>query len=218
MATLSIVIPIRKFSRGLKRLLESICAQEHLLELEVLIVLNSPQSLDFAELKDQLSRELDKYAKLNIQLYYLDQSGVNRARNSGLMSARGEIILFLDDDCELDNPHLLALHAQHHVQNPALFGLGGVYKIPKESGYFDRLYHEIQMRWLYAGLRFSVEPLTRYLIGGHFSIKSTIAAEYGIQFNNEVVYGGSELEFFSASGTKRFTYGALGAFRFTPYA
>jgi hypothetical protein len=34
------------------------------------------------------------------------------------------------------------------------------------------------------------------LIGGHFSIKKSICVERGLTFNEEIIYGGSELEFF----------------------
>ncbi len=196
MNSLSIVIPIRRCEPSLLVLLKSILRQEINFSVEVIVVLNSFEPSDFDVLKTELQVIQNELKVLDMKLIFLDRSGVNRARNAGLLAAAGSIVVFFDDDCELDSSNLLSMHALHHQAHPTLFGLGGVYKLNAEAGYFDRLYHYIQMRWLYEGLLYSEDTATRYLIGGHFSVKKVMTENYHIQFNDEVVYGGSELEFF----------------------
>ena len=50
--------------------------------------------------------------------------GFGYARNAGLRAARGEVVLFMDDDCEADPAWLEALTAPLHA-NPEVLGVAG---------------------------------------------------------------------------------------------
>ncbi|MES2459968.1 MAG: glycosyltransferase [Armatimonadota bacterium] len=52
-----------------------------------------------------------------------ENAGPARARNRGIDEARGEIIVFLDDDVE-PAPTFLSSHAAHHLQNPQIAVIG----------------------------------------------------------------------------------------------
>jgi GT2 family glycosyltransferase len=51
-------------------------------------------------------------------------AGLSRARNAGLASAAGDLLLFTDDDC-LPDPHWLAVIRDEFARAPALGVLGG---------------------------------------------------------------------------------------------
>jgi len=74
--------------------------------------------------------------------------GVNRARNLGLQAASGKIVLFVDEDCYLEDPLFLAKHWQLHAENPHLSGLGGTYALPPQATLLDKAYHLRQAKWL----------------------------------------------------------------------
>ncbi len=193
---LSIIIPTRGYSFNLQYLLHSIKSQQGDFAREVILIVNAESSLPYEQLKEKLSQTSDEWAQLQMKLIYIDRPGVNRARNAGILAAQFELLVFLDDDCELSSKNLLQLHFQHHLKNLALFALGGLYHLESHAKYFDRLYNVLQMRWLYEGVKHEEGFRSHYLIGVHFSVKASFLEEYKITFNDTIIYGGSELEFF----------------------
>ena len=95
---ISIIIPTYHRQESLLRLLDSISRQNFNLEdLEVIVVSN----LQDAELNESLKlRETDLFT---CRYFEVGKVGVNLARNLGVGKSTGEIILFLDDDCELQD-------------------------------------------------------------------------------------------------------------------
>jgi glycosyltransferase involved in cell wall biosynthesis len=76
----------------------------------------SPHEIIIVDQTDVSQRREDLYkefADLPIQVYRLDERGQSSARNFGLRHARGEVVLFLDDDDEVPNTlleeHLIAI-------------------------------------------------------------------------------------------------------------
>lgn len=92
---LSIIIPTFARRRQVLRLLGSIRRQWAPPEFEAIVVSN---------LEDLgLKRDLAGY-DARFRLLSSGKIGVNRARNFGVEAARGDILLFLDDDCFIDDP------------------------------------------------------------------------------------------------------------------
>ena len=56
--------------------------------------------------------------KLNINYIYQQNSGLAAARNTGIAAAKGDIILFHDDD-DMPGPDLVAEHIKSHTKHPA---------------------------------------------------------------------------------------------------
>lgn len=182
---LTVVIPTINDEKTLDPLLESLSAQNFLYPLEVIVVNNSK------------TKEKINLNKFNLDLKQIfSNPGVNTARNAGLKEAKNEIILFLDDDCRLIHPATLATHHKRHRLDLELFALGGGYQIPKQAHFFSQLYNQMQMSWLYGNLIENTSWQTRCLIGGHFSIKKSLAVGHDIYFNEAILYGGSEVSFF----------------------
>lgn len=183
---LSIVIPTINNEKVLQPLIDSIEKQECDFAVEIIVVNNAKNNPIQIVLKNT-----------QLQLMCIDSlPGVNNARNLGLLMAKNEIVLFLDDDCRLLHPKTLFSHLERHRSRPELFAVGGGYAVPHGTSFFNQLYNSMQMQWLYSNyLSFETQE-TGCLIGGHFSIKKNQTKEFNIQFDASISYGGSEVSFF----------------------
>lgn len=184
--SIDIIIPTVGYSENLKKTIESLSKQKTDCRVKINLIVNrcSLEELEF------IKKELNQ-----THVIYSQHAGVNRARNIGLAEAQADLLIFLDDDCEALDENLLELHKAFHVKDPQVFAFGGLYTVASESGFFDKLYNYIQMRWLYQGV-LDDQMTTKYLIGGHFSIKKNILQTHQLSFNESIIYGGSELGFF----------------------
>lgn len=98
---ISIIIPTYKPGNYLETCVQSLIAQTFNKDMfEVIIVLNGDKDPYYEYIKS-LVGSLE-----NFKLYYIDQKGVSYARNFGLSVAKGEQIVFLDDDDLLSKNYL----------------------------------------------------------------------------------------------------------------
>lgn len=177
---MSVIIPQHHDEEALKRLVESLAQQQLDFSFEIIVVSNPP-SVRAAEMLDN---------KKNVTHLQTQALGVNNARNLGLENSKGEILLFLDSDCELLEPNILQRHSDLHDSHPEASCIGGIYLYSGQA-IRDLTYNYIQTRWL---LRGQDGQYSRYLIGGHFSCKKVDLQ--GQQFDPNIAYGGSETELF----------------------
>ena len=198
MPLVTVVVPTLGNLLKLNRLLDSLTQQDTKFPFEVVLVENSGDSKRFNKVRELFSKFL-----LKGKVVASPHRGVNYARNAGIENSQGEYLLFIDDDCWISDKFLLKKHLMLHQQNPEVFCFGGVYNLSVDAGFFDRSYHAIQMKWLHLGINTTSNNNSRYLIGGHFSMKKKLWVEKPIRFDQQIVYGGSELGFFleaTASG------------------
>jgi len=85
---ISVVIPTLGRAEVLKECLDCLSRQEFK-NFEVIIVTDST---------DELTHLLDRYRELSISIVQQKSRGLTFARNSGLFSAKGKIVSFIDDD------------------------------------------------------------------------------------------------------------------------
>lgn len=196
---ISVIVPTAGRSKSLGLLLQSIQKQKLTASVEIIVVANTVQTI---EKKQNIQSQIPEFLSVPVRLEFLAEEGVNRSRNHGLFVAKNEIIFFVDDDCEMDDPRLLQKHLFIHREQKNLFALGGVYEVLEDSSFFTRIYQNIQMHWLHQGLE-AEGPKTRYLIGGHFSVKKTQCKKAQLHFDESIVYGGSELSFFKKAWEKK---------------
>lgn len=200
---ITIVIPTLGKLENLARLVKSIERQSFTKSnYEILIVVNGVIKND---LREKLLYLTSAYSKIVLKIYFITAKGVNRARNYGLNNAKYRIVLFLDDDCEMQNHHFLSQNIELHNQYKDCFAIGGGYLLANDSRYLDEIYNYVQMKWYFSGQIDLVDQTTvdesagketRYLLGGNFSIKSEIAGRQQLLFDESIIYGGSEYEFF----------------------
>ena len=194
LSSISIIIPTLGDCISLMRLLNSIQVQQlSKNQYEVLVIVNG---LTDKALIDKLESLNSLYTDI-LKVYFIAIRGVNYARNFGLKQAKFPILLFLDDDCTLPNPNFFQEHIRQHVQNNQIFAIGGGYLLSKNAKYFDEIYNYLQMKWFVSGfINPEVSNKTHHLLGGNFSIKIELAKALKITFDDSILYGGSEYDFF----------------------
>ncbi len=195
---ISVVIPTLGTCPHLRGLLERLQRQNlgaissASSRIEVLVIANLPKQ----ELRSLVS---SMYRSSQVSFEYLETGkvGVNLARNKGLERAKGEVILFLDDDAILDDlegagENFLQRHIQKHIENPEAAAIGGPYRLVDRHSQWDGAYHFVATDWLLQHVRDGHR--TTQLLGGNLSVKRR-TAELGFKFDEAIPYGGAETGF-----------------------
>src|SRR5579883_3490344 len=116
MLSLSVVIPTRNRAAVLRRTLPTALHQDLPQDQWELLIVDDGSTDDTAAVVQELAGE---------RAYLLVQPhrGAAAARNAGLRVARGELVLFLDDDLLCD-PSLFTHHLDAHREHPGgvIFG------------------------------------------------------------------------------------------------
>lgn len=115
----SVIVCTRNRSEAMRRLLEQL---EHLVvpagvRWELIVV-------DNASTDDTAARLASVRTSLPMRVVREGVPGLSRARNSGIAAARGDLLLFTDDDC-LPDAHWLATISEEFASAPSLGVLGG---------------------------------------------------------------------------------------------
>ena len=141
MSFISVVIPTHLRPKLLHTLLES-CSQQEKCSFEVIVVDN--------QRSEETESVVAGFTELGFNVCYLvsQKPGVNRARNLGARSAKGDILLFLDDDCELIDTKYLQLVIQLHSKYPEATAIGGRYALKPNASLVERAYHINSEHWL----------------------------------------------------------------------
>ncbi len=184
---LTLVIPTHNRHSDVAQLMNSIKAQVlDSLQIEVIVVSN----LIDPELKAWL-QNFQKSLSFPIQYFEAGKTGVNTARNLGLLKARSSKVYFLDDDVFLSNPHHLQTIFNMAQHNSWAAAIGGGYYLPGQVGLIDEVYHAICTSWLKEGFQNSGEML--YLVGGN-TLYNLEVIQGDLKFNEQITFGGSETE------------------------
>lgn len=170
---ISIVVPTHNRCRSLQRTLEALRAQQYYLErMEIIVVADGCND-------DTLPMLRTYRAACPLQIIESGGNGPASARNRGAASARGQIVLFLDDDVE-PRPALVAAHAQAHGARPGQVVIGAYPPLPvARRSYFHqrtRFWWEEKFRELGApGRRFTYQDL----LSGNLSLDRATFARFG---------------------------------------
>lgn len=116
---LSVVVPTFNRKDSLRATLDALACQTYPAgQWEALVVSDGATDGTEAFVCGYASR-----APFSLRLLTQDNSGPARARNRGIDAARGEVIVFTDDDVA-PVPDWLAAHAAHHAQDPQIVVIG----------------------------------------------------------------------------------------------
>lgn len=187
--TLSVVIPTHLKAQTLFECVRSVShfSKQQSLNLSLIIVDNSGGRSKLA---------LGEFSHGFCEIDVIQSSrGVNSARNAGLLGAKTDIVLFLDDDCVIQDSDFLGRHLEFHRTHPEAFAAGGDYLVRKNAGFLESVYVSSQREWLLSG-RNPITQEAQFLLGGNFSLKRDLAMKSRLLFDEAIVYGGSETEFF----------------------
>ncbi|MBY0316250.1 MAG: glycosyltransferase family 2 protein [Bdellovibrionales bacterium] len=183
---ISIIVPTLNRPYSLVKTLDSIFAQQFPQnEIEILVVFNFPPQISPAFFQPLHSAPL--------RILTAAEPGVNNARNMGILEARGDILLFVDDDVVLDDPLYLKKLKDLHTQFPEQMSIGGPYALPlKAKGFWQKVYHHISDHWMNS--QKLKNDFSKALLGGNASYKKNVFSR-GLRFPSHIVYGGSETPF-----------------------
>jgi glycosyltransferase involved in cell wall biosynthesis len=191
--TLSIIIPTKNRPEDLLECVESILKQDHLPQ-QLVVIDQSTTAIIERSLIERL-----KPRSSAIQLIYLhvpELTGLPQARNLGVSSSNGEIVMFLDDDVLLQGGYISAI-IDGFLENPEEAGLGGAVRpcANRAHAFLAKVFHhgpfsgerEIitkQHRFL---TRIAPVPMT-YLSGCNMSFHRQVFNHY--KFNEQLTsYG-----------------------------
>lgn len=104
MSLVSVIIPVRDRWDGLNRCLQSLTQAQHSTDYEVIVIDDGSKEVPPPEIEEWK-------ASLPIKLIRQVPLGVAAARNLGILSSTGDVLLFIDSDCVLDGNFLANLTA-----------------------------------------------------------------------------------------------------------
>jgi glycosyltransferase involved in cell wall biosynthesis len=130
----SVIIPTIDRYPYLEVLLSQLNDQEEEID-EIIVIDQTPH-------EKRLETFYKKFSSLPLQIIFLDRIGQCSSRNAGLQVAKGEFVLFIDDDDEIQ-PTLLKDHMRHIYINHADVSSGVAHEVGAGALPFDFTYNRI---------------------------------------------------------------------------
>lgn len=184
---ISVVIPTHKRAGLLKSLLESFLTQSLSFSSFEIIVVSNFDDRDSKALIESLQQTV-----LPIRYLVAQKIGANIARNLGAKHTTSDIVLFIDDDCYIEDQDLLQKIIQYHATHQDVMVAGGRYMLPPGSSTLEKAYFEISNSWINQG--YIDENFAFHLVGGIVSYKRKIF-DQNLFFDEGIIFGGAETEF-----------------------
>lgn len=117
----SVVIPAYNRSQKLREALLSLSNQTVSQDEYEIIVVDDGSTDDTKKVAEEFC---GKHSKLNFKYFYQKNSGCAKARNTGILNAKGQIIFFTDDDCVVP-PEWMEKILDAFERYPEAAGVGG---------------------------------------------------------------------------------------------
>lgn len=139
---LSIITPTLGNPHHLQRYFDSLIKQNFKGELEVLLCTTTSNA------KEPLTIKTTLPARLKVRILSSSQPGIARARNQGLLSASGDYVFFLDDDCSLPNDNYITTAIDKLERTPNTGWAGGYIVADVSIGFVSSFYNYMSVLWL----------------------------------------------------------------------
>ena len=155
---LSVIIATKDKRESLLRTLSSL-QEQTLADFEIIVVDNAADSGVARVVED-----FNERARIKVRYIPHDSGGISGARNVGSRAAKGELLVFTDDDLTFD-PSWLAAHREKFIQYPEMVASGG---------HVRPAWEQTPPEWLldYIGDSKSFPVLALIRLSNHFSISS----------------------------------------------
>lgn len=142
-------------------------------EWECLIITQS-------EIEIEPIRKIADANKLNIKVFFSEQPNASLSRNIGLMEAKGEIVLFLDDDLIIENPNFITNHLRHYNNNKLCGVVGQVTDITKTvRNDRHKWSYKKRIGWLYFPSNYNRETTVLNGGAGNLSVNKNMGIDVG---------------------------------------
>lgn len=187
---ISVIIPTLNRAALLKRSLESLAHQTLEKEQYEIIIIDDGSTDSTPELCQGFS------PRLRLKYFRIDSSGIAAAKNLGIFTSNGPILLFFDDDDFADR-NLLKEHVEFHHKNPDenIAALGYTTWFPSLPVTEVMHYVTDVAYFLFAyGLLADGQVLDyTYFWGGRSSCKRSLLVNNGV-FNQQFRFGSEDIE------------------------
>jgi glucosyl-dolichyl phosphate glucuronosyltransferase len=192
----SIIVITRNRAAYLHEALKTLIAQEIQGEAyEIIVVDNNSKDATASVVKDFKRAFGDK-----IQYVFEPEAGMSRARNKGADKAKGEVLLFIDDDA-LASPHWLQNHCSLYEVFPNLVATGGRIELLFDSGRPNWLADELLI--VLGHLNYSDEESLMFYPDHPFGVN------FSVKKNHFIKIGGFEERVRNYNDEKTFFYKLL---------
>ncbi len=194
----SVILPTYNRAKSLSEGLQALARQTvSCSDYEVIIVDDGST----AETKDIVTQFSNTHPHVVLRYERLSRnSGCAKARNQGILKAKGEVLLFTDDDCIVP-PTWIQVHGETHARYPEAAGVGGWY-FPADDLMQRNIFHQfydVQFDFAFPQQRnFEIHTNTMRTAAGNtanMSYKRIVFEKNGVF--DEVLYftGGVDWEF-----------------------
>jgi len=192
---LSVVIPTWNRAPLLRKTLDSLMVQDYPPDRWEIVVADDGSTDDTAT----VCAEYRRRSPVPLRHALGPHGGINAARNTGMAHARGDALVFLDDDENAAPDHLSRI-AAHLVAHPQVAGVGGPYRDAGDSRIRTCAGCEL------GASRLPVDTISEVpqLLGGNMTIRRADLDAVG-PFDTSLSGRGDEQEWFTRAG-RRFLY------------
>ncbi len=176
---LSVIICTYNRAKYLYNALDSVEKCSYPTELFELIVVNN-NSIDNTSC--ECNRFANAYPDINFRYYTEMQQGLSYARNRGIQEAKGEIIIFIDDDTTV-HPSFLQAYNDLFDTYPELVAAGGVIQPiyeNKRPKWMNNTLEQLLTASINLGTSISKFPRSLTPFGANCAFKQTVFQEIGL--------------------------------------
>lgn len=174
---LSAIICTYNRARYLRPLLESLVAGGFA-DCEIVLVDNNSSD----NTREECDRFMADHPEVAMRYCFEPNQGLSFARNRGIEEARGEVVVYVDDDA-LVNPEYLATYADFFVRHPEVDAAGGPitprYDGCEEPGWMSHYTRQLVTGWLDFGTREREFPRGAFPGGGNAAYRKRVFDEVG---------------------------------------
>jgi glycosyltransferase involved in cell wall biosynthesis len=182
---LSVVICTYNRASLLRLAVESVFVQEISPDCYELIVVDNASTDATSEVVEQLFA-----GRKNMRYVFEKEQGLSYARNRGWREARGDYVIYIDDECLLPSGYLEAAVRIIQLHNPEIFGgqIKSFYDFKKPEWVKDEYYSDFLDR------KTGVLSHSEYVYGGNMGIRRDTLRRVG-GFNTNLGMKANELSF-----------------------
>ena len=188
---LSVIICTYNRAKYIGNLLESIAKNDiDKSEYEIILVDNNCTD-DTHAICDAFSQA---HPDITFRYVLEPEQGLSAARNKGIREAKGDILVYIDDDALVDGDYL-RIYAEHFANNPKTMAAGGPIEPLYETSapaWMTTYTKALLTGWLHYGDRVREFPKGRYPGGGNAAYRKEVFEQVGL-FNTALGRKGSGL-------------------------
>ena len=177
---ISFIIPVYNALPYLEHCVRSILLQSYR-KIEVILI-DDGSTDDSGLLCDRLAQE-----DARIRVLHQANQGLSATRNNGIKEAKGDIIIYVDDDALVDSDYI-RIYAEHFAVHPDTMAAGGpiepLYET-QEPSWMSPYTKALLTAWMNYGDQVREYPNGRYPGGGNAAYRKEVFERVGL-FNTEL--------------------------------